>query len=87
MGSNQNYYVHESVGLATGFLIQGLHRAGLATLTHTPKPMSFLSEICGRNQDNERPYMLIVVGYPSDDATVPNHALQKKSLAEIATFL
>ncbi|GAP76826.1 nitroreductase family protein [Pseudoalteromonas sp. SW0106-04] len=82
-----NYYVHESVGLATGFLIQGLHRAGLATLTHTPKPMSFLSEICGRNKDNERPYMLTVVGYPSDDATVPNHALQKKSLTEIATFL
>ncbi|MFY8275318.1 nitroreductase family protein [Pseudoalteromonas sp. SSDWG2] len=84
---NTNYYVHESVGLATGFLIQALHRAGLATLTHTPKPMSFLTEICNRDKDNERPYMLIIAGYPAEDATVPAHALQKKSLDEIATFL
>ncbi|WP_394130561.1 nitroreductase family protein [Shewanella maritima] len=83
----QNYYVHESVGIATGFLLQALHHAGLGTLTHTPKPMSFLSKVCGRDNDNERPYMLIVAGYPADDATVPAHALQKKSLEEISDFL
>ena len=82
-----NYYVHESVGLATGFLLQALHHAGLGTLTHTPKPMSFLSKICGRDNDNERPYMLIVTGYPADDATVPEHALKKKSLEQICSFL
>jgi iodotyrosine deiodinase len=82
-----NYYVHESVGLATGFLLQALHHAGLGTLTHTPKPMSFLSKICQRDNDNERPYMLIVTGYPADDATVPEHALKKKSLAQICSFL
>jgi iodotyrosine deiodinase len=85
--ANTNYYVHESVGIATGFLIQALHNAGLATLTHTPKPMSFLTEICGRDADNERPYMLIIAGYPATDATIPEHALVKKSLNEIATFL
>ena len=84
---NTNYYVHESVGLATGFLIQALHRSGLATLTHTPKPMSFLTDICNRDKDNERPYMLLITGYPSDDATIPAHALDKKSLDEIATFI
>ena len=84
---NTNYYVHESVGLATGFLIQALHNAGLATLTHTPKPMSFLTDICGRDRDNERPYMLLIAGYPSEDATVPEHALVKKPMEEIATFL
>ncbi|GAB3026627.1 nitroreductase family protein [Bowmanella dokdonensis] len=83
----QNYYVHESVGLATGFLIQALHQSGLATLTHTPKPMSFLTEICGRDADNERPYMLIVAGYPAENATIPEHALVKKELNEIASFL
>ena len=82
-----NYYVHESVGIATGFLIQALHHAGLGTLTHTPKPMSFLSKVCGRDNDNERPYMLIIAGYPADDATVPSHALEKKSLDEIASFI
>ncbi|MFQ3218429.1 MAG: iodotyrosine deiodinase [Paraglaciecola sp.] len=81
-----NYYVHESVGIASGFLINALHHAGLATLTHTPKPMSFLSKICHR-PDNERPYMLLIAGYPADDATVPQHAQCKKTLAEIATFL
>ncbi|MBE0361981.1 hypothetical protein PULV_a3643 [Pseudoalteromonas ulvae UL12] len=84
---NTNYYVHESVGIATGFLIQALHHAGLVTLTHTPKPMSFLSDICGRDRDNERPYMLLIAGYPAADATVPEHALVKKDIAEIATFL
>jgi iodotyrosine deiodinase len=83
---NTNYYVHESVGIATGFLINALHNAGLATLTHTPKPMSFLSKICTR-PDDERPYMLLIAGYPADDATIPVHAVQKKSLAQIATFL
>ncbi|SNY45529.1 Nitroreductase [Arsukibacterium tuosuense] len=82
-----NYYVHESVGLATGFLLQALHHAGLGTLTHTPKPMSFLSKICGRDSDNERPYMLIVTGYPAEDATVPQHALKKKTLQQICSFL
>ncbi|MFT2089456.1 nitroreductase family protein [Paraglaciecola sp. 2405UD69-4] len=81
-----NYYVHESVGIATGFLINALHHSGLVTLTHTPKPMSFLSKICKR-PDNERPYMLLVVGYPATDATVPLHALNKKPLDEIASFM
>jgi iodotyrosine deiodinase len=86
-GNKQNnYYVHESVGIATGLLINALHHSGLATLTHTPKPMSFLSKICNR-PDNERAYMLLVVGYPADNATVPNHAINKKSLSEIASFL
>lgn len=82
---NTNYYVHESVGIATGFLITALHNAGLATLTHTPKPMSFLNKICERG-DNERAYMLLIAGYPTDDATIPHHSTVKKSLDEIATF-
>lgn len=86
-GDKTNYYVHESVGIATGFLIQALHHAGLGTLTHTPKPMSFLSKICQRDNDNERPYMLLVVGYPADNATVPDHAIHKKPLEQIASFL
>lgn len=69
-----NYYVHESVGIATGFLLQALHQAGLGTLTHTPKPMSFLSTICGRDSDVDRPYMLIVAGYPDVGASIPAHA-------------
>jgi iodotyrosine deiodinase len=81
-----NYYVHESVGIATGFLITALHNAGLVTLTHTPKPMSFLSKICQR-PDEERPYILLIAGYPADDATVPEHAKNKKPLTEICTFL
>lgn len=83
---NTNYYVHESVGIATGFLINALHNAGLATLTHTPKPMSFLNNVCQRS-DNERAYMLLIAGYPADDATIPHHAQVKKSLDDIATFL
>ena len=82
---NTNYYVHESVGIATGFLITALHNAGLATLTHTPKPMSFLNKICQRS-DNERAYMLLIAGYPNDDATIPHHSTVKKSIEEIATF-
>ena len=81
-----NYYVHESVGIATGILITALHTSGLVTLTHTPKPMSFLTKICDR-PDDERPYMLLIAGYPAEDASVPLHAQKKKSLEDIATFL
>jgi len=82
----QNYYIHESVGIATGMLITALHNAGLATLTHTPKPMSFLSKICQRPED-ERPYMLVITGYPAKDATVPEHALKKKDFEQICNVL
>lgn len=82
----KHYYVPESVGIATGFLLLALHNAGLATLTHTPSPMGFLNEICGR-PDHEKPYMLIVAGYPADDAMVPVAGGLKKSLDEIATWL
>ncbi|MDO6445847.1 nitroreductase family protein [Colwellia sp. 1_MG-2023] len=84
--NNTNYYVHESVGIATGFLINALHSSGLVTLTHTPKPMSFLSKICQR-PENDRAYMLIITGYPAEDATVPHHALVKKSFDEVCTIL
>lgn len=67
----KHYYPNESVGLATGFLIAALHNAGLATLTHTPSPMGFLNEILGRPK-NERPFLLLVTGYPADDAAVPD---------------
>ena len=80
----KNYYVSESVGIATGFLIAALHHAGLATLTHTPSPMGFLNEILGRPK-HERAFLLLVVGYPAEDAEVP--VITKKPLAEIATFL
>ena len=80
----KNYYVSESVGIATGILITALHAAGLVALTHTPSPMSFLNRICERPA-NEKPYLLLVVGYPADDAEVP--AITKKSLTDIATFL
>jgi nitroreductase len=80
----KNYYTSESVGIATGFLINALHDAGLATLTHTPSPMKFLTEICGR-PDDERPYLILVVGHPTEDAVVP--AIEKTPLGEIATFI
>lgn len=80
----KHYYVNESVGIATGFLIAALHSAGLATLTHTPSPMNFLNEILER-PSNERAFLLLVVGYPADDAKVPD--IQKKPLEKIATFL
>lgn len=67
----KHYYVTESVGISTGFLIAALHHAGLATLTHTPIPMKFLNEILGR-PENERPFLLLVVGYPKEDAEVPD---------------
>jgi nitroreductase len=84
--SKKNYYINESVGIACGFLLAALHEAGLVTLTHTPNPMRFLNEVCERPQD-EKPYMLIVGGYPADDATVPEHALIKKSLDDITSWL
>ena len=80
----KNYYVRESVGIAVGFLLVALHNAGLATLTHAPSPMGFLKEILGR-PENERPFLLIPVGYPADGAVVPT--LEKKTLAEVAEFI
>jgi iodotyrosine deiodinase len=68
---HKNYYVNESVGIACGFLITAIHQAGLVTLTHTPSPMNFLQKILDRPA-NERPYLLLPVGYPSKEATVPN---------------
>ena len=82
----QNYYVTESVGLACGLLLTALHKAGLATLTHTPSPMGFLREICER-PDHEKPVMIIVAGLPTKDATVPVHATKKKPLDQITTWL
>lgn len=76
----KHYYVKESVGISVGLLLASLHDAGLATLTHTPSPMGFLREILER-PDNERPYVVIPVGYPADDCTVPD--LERKSLDEI----
>ena len=80
----KHYYATESVGIATGLLITALHHAGLATLTHTPSPMDFLNEILARPV-NERPFLLLVVGYPAADATVPD--IQRKPLDEIATWM
>ena len=82
----KNYYVQESVGIATGVLVTALHHAGLATLTHTPSPMGFLNDILDRPA-NERPYLLLVVGYPADGAVVPVAGGRKKPLNEIATFI
>ena len=76
----KHYYVQESVGIATGFLLAALHLSGLATLTHTPSPMGFLSSILGRPK-NERPFVLIPVGFPAADATVPDIA--KKTIAQV----
>ncbi len=81
----KNYYVSESVGIACGLLIASLHQAGLATLTHTPNPMGFLTEICERPKD-EKPVMLIVTGYPALGATYPAHAASKKPLERICDF-
>ncbi|MGH8967393.1 MAG: nitroreductase family protein [Actinomycetes bacterium] len=74
------YYVKESVGIAVGFLLAGLHQAGLATLTHTPSPMKFLNEVCDRPQE-ERAYVVIPVGYPADDAMVPD--ITRKPVDEV----
>jgi iodotyrosine deiodinase len=80
----KNYYVSESVGIAVGMLLAALHVGGLATLTHTPSPMGFLSEILGRPK-HERPYLLIPVGYPAKDAKVPD--ISRKALDEIRTVV
>jgi len=80
----KNYYVPESVGIATGFLLAALHHAGLTTLTHTPNPMKFLNEMFGRPA-SEKPTMIIAVGHPSKDAKVPVVAKMKKPLDEILT--
>jgi iodotyrosine deiodinase len=80
----KNYYVTESVGIATGILITALHHAGLVTLTHTPSPMRFLNRVLGR-PDNERPFLILVVGYPEPGARVPD--IDKKPLEDIAAFL
>jgi iodotyrosine deiodinase len=82
----KNYYIHESVGIATGLLIAACHEAGLATLVHTPNPMKFLNRICGR-PETEKPFLILVVGHPAEDAVVPKHALNKKPLEEIAGYL
>lgn len=79
----KNYYVQESVGIACGLFIAAIHHMGLATLTHTPAPMNFLGDLLDR-PDNERPYILFPVGYPAEDATVPD--LQRKSLDEIVQW-
>lgn len=80
----KNYYVKESVGIATGFLIVALHNAGLVSLTHTPSPMGFLNDILSRPK-NETPYLILVVGYPAEDTEVPE--ITKKSLTEFVTFI
>ncbi|MBI1418736.1 MAG: nitroreductase family protein [Limimaricola sp.] len=81
----KNYYVPESVGIATGFLITALHMAGLVCLTHTPNPMKFLNDLCARPAA-EKPVMILVVGHPAGDATVPAAAKIKKPLAEVMTI-
>jgi len=80
----KHYYATESVGIATGVLISSIHHAGLASLTHTPSPMGFLNTILERPR-SERPFLLLVVGYPDEDARVPD--IEKKKLTDIATFL
>ena len=80
----KHYYVQESVGIATGFLIAALHGAGLVTLTHTPSPMGFLNELLGRPKE-ERPFLLLVTGFPAADVRVPD--LSRSPLVDIATFV
>tara|TARA_B110000438_G_scaffold6942_1_gene6830 strand:+ start:1793 stop:2461 length:669 start_codon:yes stop_codon:yes gene_type:complete len=79
----KNYYVSESVGIATGMLITALHHAGLATLTHTPSPMNFLRKVLGRGE-NERAFLILVTGFPAENVEVPN--IKKKSLEEYSSF-
>ena len=80
----QHYYATESVGLASGFLLAAAHHAGLATLTHTPSPMKFLNEILGRPL-SERPFLLLVVGYPAEDAMIPD--ITRKPLEDYSSFV
>lgn len=82
----QNYYINESVGIATGFLLAALHAANIVTLTHTPNPMRFLNRVCMRPAD-EKPVMIVVAGHAARNATVPAHALRKKPLAQITSWL
>ena len=81
----KNYYVRESVGIATGILITCLHMSGLCMLTHTPSPMNFLNKILGR-PNNEKPFVLLVVGYPDKNCKIPTFAKNKKKLKEISTI-
>jgi iodotyrosine deiodinase len=81
---SKHYYVQESCGIAAGFLIAAIHQAGLVTLTHTPSPMNFLKKILNR-PDNERPYLLLPVGYPAQESYVPD--IQRKTLEDVAVFL
>lgn len=80
---SKNYYVTESVGLAAGFLLTAIHNAGLVALTHTPSPMNFLQKILDR-PENEKPFLLIPVGYPAEDAEVP--IISKKTTGEVITY-
>lgn len=80
----KHYYVSESVGIATGMLITAIHQVGLVSLTHTPSPMGFLNRILGR-PSQEKPFLILIVGYPAEDAVVPE--ISKKTLSDIATFL
>ncbi len=80
----KTYYATESTGIATGFLISAIHNAGLVCLTHTPSPMKFMNDILGRPQ-NEKPFLLLVVGYPAENAMVPD--IVKKELKEVTTYL
>ncbi len=82
----KHYYVSESVGIATGFLIAALHFAGLATLTHTPSPMNFLNEIC-RRPEHEKPYLLLVTGYPAPGCLVPRHGGTRKPVDEVVSWI
>ena len=81
----KHYYTDESVGIATGFLIAAVHTAGLVSLTHTPSPMGFLTDILGRPKDIERPFVLLVVGYPGEQVVVPD--IVRKPLSEISCFV
>ena len=80
----KHYYANESTGIAAGMLVAAIHNAGLASLTHTPSPMGFLNRIL-RRPDNEKPFLLLVAGYPAEDAAVPE--IGKKSFAEVVTFI
>ena len=82
----KNYYIHESVGIATGLLIAACQMAGLATLVHTPNPMAFLNEIC-RRPETEKPFLILVAGHPAEGALVPKHAQIKKPLDDVASWL
>ena len=82
----KNYYVPESVGIATGFLIAALHKAGLSVLTHTPNPMNFLTKLCNRPKSN-KPVMILTVGHASSNATVPKVAKIKKPIDQILTLM